>query len=133
MNNVVLMKEILLHDARLNFRSQHGGDSGFVCVPAYYEIYATVAKSGRIVHGSMSRMHGLVVVPKDYDFTDPENLDHLASDFGYNPIFLAYDDGYKLRRLSSIPKEERLRWNHRSRALTSVVLNTMASEVGTAS
>lgn len=128
-NNVVLIERVLLArklDAHFNCPEAVASNGiTHYATAAEFQTVAVAAKNGELLSVQTGHMQGAVVIPAKPDYSDPQFLHHLASDFGYNPLFapaLRYSESSDLVLLSSVPKEERLKWNHRSSALTLAVL-----------
>jgi inosine/xanthosine triphosphate pyrophosphatase family protein len=98
--------------------------------PAFFSTTATIARNGRVTNSASGIMHGYVRIPTRPDYNDGEFLRALYRDFGYNSIFGVLDeDSGNLVALSKVRLEDRLRWNHRSIALTRVIIDYLFDRI----
>jgi inosine/xanthosine triphosphate pyrophosphatase family protein len=98
-------------------------------VPAYFQTVATIAEpSGKIAASGIGTLFGEVVVPNGFSLNDRESLRALHRDFGYNSIFFVNGkskDEEQFCSLSDVSISERLKWNHRSIAMTRAIIDLL--------
>jgi inosine/xanthosine triphosphate pyrophosphatase family protein len=91
--------------------------------PAHFVTTASISHRGRLKQHAAGHMYGKLVVPTAPDYSDPKFLHALSRDFGYNAIFGVEDRATgETVMLSKVSLKDRLRWNHRSIALTRVIV-----------
>jgi inosine/xanthosine triphosphate pyrophosphatase family protein len=93
---------------------------------AFFQTVATIARAGSVMSHGIGTLHGEVVIRGDFQIGNKPFLRGLIGDFGYNKVFHVEDLNDKnLVSLSEVPLAERLKWNHRSIAMTRAVINFM--------
>jgi len=91
---------------------------------------ASIAVSGKVVSYSSGTMSGHIGVPKYALYGSDENLFALYRDFGYNSIFYVESatSGNRVN-YSEVNLDDRLRWNHRSIALSKVIIDFLVKRI----
>jgi inosine/xanthosine triphosphate pyrophosphatase family protein len=92
-------------------------------LPAHFVTTASISSRGWLKHHAVGHMYGKVVIPTEPDYDDPQFLHALSRDFGYNAIFgVESKNSGETVMLSKVSMKDRLRWNHRSIALTRAIV-----------
>ena len=114
MNKVMLLHRI----------SEKGGIAGSP-IPAYHQTVATISnRRGKVLASGIGTLFGEIVPPSG-SLGDLDVLRSLHRDFGYNSVFFMRDDNGKPLCLSDVSISERLKWNHRSIAMTRAIIDLL--------
>lgn len=92
--------------------------------PAHFVTASTIAQRGVVEAYGVGTMHGHIAVPIFSDYSSEKNLEAIYHDFGYNAIFHVNGTGHG-SPLSDVALEERLKWNHRSMALSGAIVDLL--------
>jgi inosine/xanthosine triphosphate pyrophosphatase family protein len=116
-----------LNKVMLAFEITNGiGDLDRLKIPAYFQTVATISnRQGVPVASGIGTLFGEIKFPEKFKIDDYDSLVKLHSDFGYNSIFVVSFENDNKAWLNNISIKERLKWNHRSIALTRAIVDML--------